>query len=132
MVDNQNLTNFLEFNDVIAVVGVSANQDKYGYKVFFDLFQKGYTVYAIHLDGGGVKGIKRYRDLKALPVKPTLVVSVVPPVVTKKIILECVSLGITKIWLQPGSDNPEVISLCRNNRLKFMAGACIMVKSLKK
>jgi predicted CoA-binding protein len=132
MADNQNSADFLATDDVIAVVGVSTNQDKYGYKVFFDLFQKGYTVYAIHPDGGEVNGIKRYRDLKSLPVKPTLVVSVVPPTVTKKIILECVSLGITKIWLQPGSDDPEVIALCRKNQLRFIAEACIMVKSLKK
>ena len=132
MADSQNSTDFLAASDVVAVVGVSANQDKYGYKVFFDLVDKGYNVYAVHPDGGDIKGFKRYCDLKSLPFKPDLVISVVPPAVTEKIILSCVALGIKKIWMQPGSESQAAINLCLKNKLQFITQACIMINSIKK
>jgi hypothetical protein len=124
--------NFLTDKSIIAVVGVSSAPEKYGNKVFFDLLNKGYRVYAIHPDGGEIQGNPRYANLSSLPEKPTLVVSVVPPKTTEKIILECVKLDIDKIWMQPGSESQAAIELCRKNKIKYLANACIIIQSIKK
>ena len=124
--------NFLSSQSIIAVVGVSADSEKYGQKVFFDLLNKGYKVYAVHPDGGEIQGQPRYASLSTLPEKPSLVVSVVPPEITEKIVEECVQLGINKIWMQPGSESQAAIELCRKNKIEYLANACIIIRSVKK
>ncbi len=119
---------FLDKNNVFAVVGVSLKPDKYGHKVFFDLFGAGYKVYAIHPDGGEVGGQPRYQDLASLPEKPDVACLVVPPPVTEKIVKECQRLGIGKVWLQPGSESEAVINYCRANGIKVLSGVCVMVE----
>ena len=114
--------------DIIAVVGVSSNPDKYGYKVFFDLIGKGYKVYAIHPDGGELNGHIRYKSLKDLPEVPTLVSIVVPPNITEEIVKECYILGVKRVWMQPGSESEKAIKFCKENGIEVLYGACIMIR----
>ena len=129
MTNNISLQEFLNPKNIIAVVGVSQDPQKYGHQVFFDLLRKGYQVYAVHPQDGEVNGQKRYKSLADLPVKPDVVSLVVPPEVSLKIARECVRLGIKKLWFQPGSENEEVLEYCRQNDLKILSGVCIMKKS---
>ena len=122
---------FLDKNNVLAVVGVSLDLNKYGHKVFFDLLNAGYKVYAVHPDGGEVRGQPRYQDLASLPEKPDVVSVVVPPAVTEKIIKECQRLGIDKVWMQPGSENEAAIRYCRANGIKVLSGVCVMIEREK-
>ncbi len=122
---------FLDKDNIIAVVGVSENPEKYGNKVFFDLLRAGYRVYAIHKDGGKVGGHKRYPDLRSLPEKPDVVNTVVPPAATEKIVRECKALGITKVWMQPGSENHQAINYCKKNGISVLHDVCIMLQRRK-
>ena len=121
---------FLLPQNIIAIIGVSSDKDKYGYKVFFDLLTKGYNVYAVHQAGGEIDGHIRYSSLFDLPVKPDIVVTVVKPEITEQIIRQCVNLGINKIWMQPGSDSQQAIDLCHDNNINVIANACMMIKSV--
>ncbi len=118
--------NFLNKSNIFAVVGVSKNKDKYGYKVFFDLLKKGYKVYPVHPQEGLVNGYLRYKDLISLPEKPDVVSVVVPPQVALEITKECYNLGIKKIWFQPGSESNEALNFCKNHNIKTLSGVCIM------
>lgn len=123
------MNNFLNKNDVIAVIGVSENKEKYGNIVFFDLLKKGYDVYPIHQDGGFLNDIKRYKDLSYLPKKPTIVNIVVKPEISKEILEQCLELNIKKVWLQPGSENDEIINFCKKNNLECLHNSCIMIET---
>jgi predicted CoA-binding protein len=125
------MTNFLEQNSVIAVVGVSLDSTKYGHKVFFDLLSKGYNVYAVHPVGGLVSKQTRYLNLNILPQKPDLVVIVTPPQETEKIVKECQKLNIKKIWFQPGSESKEAIDFCKKNNIFYLVNTCIIIDSIK-
>lgn len=118
-------------NDIMAVVGVSSDPEKYGNKVFFNLIEKGFKVYAVHPDGGEVEDHKRYPTLFDLPEAPNLVVSVVKPIVTEKIAGECVDLGIKRLWMQPGSESQAAIELCERNNIEVVHGECVMVRTSK-
>jgi predicted CoA-binding protein len=126
---NNHLDDFLTANDVIAVIGVSTDPNKYGHRVFLDLLKKGYNVYAVHPAGGEIAGHHRYINLSALPQKPDLVVTAVKPEITYKIIQECVQLGIKKFWMQPGSESHAAIDLCRHQNIRFLSGICIIIRS---
>lgn len=129
--DKDILNDFLDKKNIFAVVGVSLNANKYGHKVYQDLLNAGYQVYPIHPDNGKINGKKRYVNLKNLPYKPDVVSIVVPPNIAIQIVKQCKDLKIDKIWLQPGSESEEIINYCRDNKIKFLSNACIMVKRLQ-
>lgn len=110
-----------------AIVGASANTEKYGYKVLKDLNDAGYTVYPINPKGGEILELSVYEKLSDIDQKIDVVIFVVPPVVTAKILLEVKKIGITKVWLQPGSESDEAINYCKHNDIICTHHACIMV-----
>lgn len=112
----------------IAVVGVNDNPEKFGYRIFFDLLDAGYNVFPIGVRGGEVKGQKIFKTLEELPEKPDLVITVVPPVGTDKIVDDCIKLGIKEIWMQPGSQSFEGIEKAEAAGIKVTQRGCFMVQ----
>lgn len=122
---------FLNKNNIIAVVGASRNPEKYGYKVYKDLKEAGYKVYPINPNASEVLGDKCYPNLETLPVKPDVVNIVVPPNITEKIVKEVKKLSIKRVWMQPGSESEEAIKFCNENKIDVIYGACIMIERRK-
>lgn len=129
--ENPDVREFLSKERSIAVVGVSHNPEKYGHRVFFDLLEAGYQVYAVHRDGGAVRGHPRYPDLAGLPERPDVVNVVVPSAVTEQIVRECKALGIRRVWMQPGSESQDAINYCAENGIAVLHDMCIMVEKTK-
>ena len=113
---------------VWAVVGVSTDPDKFGHKVFRNLRQAGYNVYGVNPHGGLIEGQRLYRCLDDLPEKPAVVDTVVPPKVTEQIVQECARLGVTRVWMQPGSDSTDAIQFCQERGIQVVHHACAMVR----
>ncbi|MFA5131144.1 MAG: CoA-binding protein [Patescibacteria group bacterium] len=122
------INQFLNKNNIFAVIGVSRDTAKYGNQVFNYLLESGYTVYPINPREENISGIKCYPSLAELPIKPDLVDIVVPPKIALEIIKQCVKLGLNNIWFQPGSESDEAIKLCQANNLNFVSGVCVMAE----
>lgn len=119
---------FLDKRNVFAVIGASRDPQKYGYQVYRDLKSAGYKVYSINPNAQEILGDKCYSSLEELPVKPDVVVTVVPPHITERVVEDCKRLGIGKIWMQPGSESEKAIEFCEKNNLAVAHGICIMVE----
>jgi predicted CoA-binding protein len=113
----------------IAVVGVSEREEKFGFLIFRDLMKNGYNVQGINPRDGEVLGRKIYRNLRELEKIPDLVITVVPPSVTERIVEECKELGIKEIWMQPGSESKNAIEKARAYGIMITYNACFMVHS---
>jgi len=113
--------------EIFAVIGVSENPEKYGNKVFFSLKESGKKVYPINPKYDFIESERCYKKISDLPEKPTTVITVIKPEVTRKIVKECLEEGIKKVWLQPGSESEEAINFCKENGIKVITNACIMV-----
>lgn len=122
---------FLNKNNIFAVVGASRDPKKYGHQIFKDLKEAGYRVYPLNPQAERILGEDCYRSLRELPQKPDIVDVVVPPKVTEKIVRECNSLGIKKIWLQPGSESKEIIEFCQKNNIQVVHSVCVMIERKK-
>ena len=127
-----NPNNFLDKKNIIAIVGVSANPDKGGFKVFNKLKYKRFNVFPVNHKYDKIKDAVCYADLRSLPRKPDVVITVVPPVVSEKIVKECKNLKIDKIWMQPGSESEKAIRFCKKNNIKIVANACFVMDNLNK
>jgi len=122
---------FLDKRNVFAVVGASRDPKKYGYQVYKDLKGAGYKVYPVNPNAQEILGDKCYPSLEKLPVKPDVVNVVVPPKVTEHLVETCKKLGITKVWMQPGSESEKAIKFCEENGINVVYGVCVMVERAK-
>lgn len=122
------INKFLEKTNIFAVVGASRDPEKYGHQVYKDLKGAGYKVYPVNPNAKEILGDKCYPDLKNLPTKPDVVNIVVPPKVTEKTVKTCKMLGITKVWMQPGSESENAIKFCHENGIDVVYGTCVMVE----
>jgi len=113
-----------------AVVGVSADKSKFGYKVYVKLKKAGYTVYGINPKLNELEGEKVYKELSALPQKPEVVNFVVPAAVTLNMVPECAQNGIRYAWLQPGSESPAALDLLREHEMEVLQG-CVLTELRK-
>ena len=122
---------FLNKNNIFAVVGVSRDKEKFGWKVYSDLKSKGYEVYAINPKAQLISETKCYPTIKDLPQLPDVVSFVVPARITEEVLLECKELGIEKVWMQPGSESEKAIDFCKDNQIDVLYDVCVMVEEVK-
>lgn len=113
---------------VWAVVGVSQDRGKFGNIIFRDMRRAGYVVYGVHPSEDPVEGETIYGSLSELPVKPEVVNLVVPPAVTEQVVRECHTLGLPRVWMQPGAASAAAVAFCQEHGIKVIAGGpCAMV-----
>ncbi len=111
-----------------AVVGASANRDKYGNKVLRAYQQHGQEVYPINPRADAIEGLKAYPSLAAVPVKLRAVSIITPPKVTEQVVKEAAAAGVKFVWMQPGAEDDEAIRTAENLGLEVIArGPCYLV-----
>ena len=117
----------LEKNVVWAVLGATPREEKFGYRLYKRLKDRGYTVYPVNPNAEVVDGDKCYPTLSSLPEVPAIVDVVVPEAVGITAMQECKNLGISTVWLQPGADTPDVIAAAEALDLTVIRD-CVLVQ----
>lgn len=113
-----------------AVVGASTSRAKFGNKVLRCYQQHDMFVTPINPKEKIIEGLSCASSLDALePPFQNIGVSVVtPPSVTLAMLEKAKSLGINRIWLQPGSESPDVMRKAAELGLDPIAGGpCLLV-----
>ena len=113
----------------IAIVGATDHPAKYGGKVYRNLKAKGFTVFAVNPNRDEVDGDRCWPSVADLPQAPTIVDFVVPPAQTLNVLGECLDLGYTSVWIQPGAEDDAVLDFVAENGFNYLANACIMVSA---
>ncbi|MFO7872044.1 MAG: CoA-binding protein [Candidatus Undinarchaeales archaeon] len=121
-----NLEKFLKKENTFAVVGATTNKDKWGWKVFKNLKENSLEVYPVNPKYSEIDSDKCYSNLSEIPEKIDVAVTIVKPKVTEKIVKECKELGITKIWMQPGSESEKAVNYCKNNNIEVVHDVCMI------
>ena len=122
---------FLNKKNIFAVVGASRDPQKYGFQVYKDLKNAGYEVYPVNPNADEILGDKCYLGLEDLLIKPDVVDVVVPPKVTEQVVETCKKLGITKVWMQPGSESEAAIKFCEEKGIDVVYVVCVMIERAK-
>mgnify|MGYP000371379399 CR=1 FL=1 len=122
---------FLPDVKTVAVVGASRDPNKWGYKVFVTLKEKypDVRVYPINPKADEIAGSKVYPSLEDLPEVPDLVVTVVKPEVTEKVVKTAKKIGVKYIWMQPGSESESAIEEAEKANIKVFHHTCIVESS---
>ncbi|CAN0100033.1 unnamed protein product [Scytosiphon promiscuus] len=126
---NTLVRNFLAA-DRFAVVGASTNRSKFGNKVLRCYLWREKAVVPVNPREEEIEGQNCVKSLADLPEPREVSVSVVtPPAVTLGVVEEAGRLGVKRLWLQPGSENDEVLSKAEELGLDIIHGEpCVLVE----
>jgi uncharacterized protein len=113
----------------VAVVGATDTATKYGSVIYRDLKRKGYPVYAVNPNRETVDGDPAYADVGDLPAPPGIIDLVVPAHIGVGVVRRAIELGYDHIWVQPGAESPELLTLLQESGVDYIADACIMVRT---
>jgi uncharacterized protein len=98
-------------HQTVAVIGASADRSKFSNKAVRAYRDEGWDVYPVNPTQKEVEGIPAYPDLGAVPVDQIDRVSFyVPPGVGLKIVEQLPNKRIGEVWLNPGSESPELLT----------------------
>ncbi len=107
-----------------AVIGVSREPDKYGHEVFEVLRSGGYQVYPINPKYAEIGEQPCYSTLDALPERPEVVVTALPPLVTEKLMPGVIASGVPVIWMPPGCFTLAAIDACHTAGVRELHDIC--------
>lgn len=111
----------------VAILGASADPAKFGNKSLRAHLQQGYAVYPVNPKGGQIEGLRAYQRLADVPVERLDRISVyLPPHVGLGLLDEIAAKGCGELWLNPGSESPELINAAEARGLNVIV-ACSIV-----
>ena len=83
-------------------------------------------VYPICTNQEKIEGLRAFKALKDLPESIDVLIVVHKKELTIELIKEAITLNYKPaIWFMPGTDSPESIALCEENKLRY-AKSCLM------
>ncbi len=95
----------------IAILGASADRTKFGNKAVRAFRERGYQVYPVNPRGGTIEGLPVYASLADIPGGRLNRVSVyLPPERTLHMLPEIAARGCDELWLNPGTESPDVMA----------------------
>ncbi len=103
-----------------------------GVTKFLRLFKKKFPdiiIYPINRKADRIDGVEVCSSLEELPDVPDLVVTVVLPEITLRVVEKAIKLGIKRIWMQPGSESAQAIKRAEEAGITFYHHTCIVESS---
>ena len=110
----------------VAIIGASTDRSKFGNKAVRAFKQKGYQVFPINPKATEVEGLNAFSSISEIPLRPTMVSVYLPPPVLLKVLPEIAAKGCDELWLNPGTESPEVLAEAERLGLNVVA-ACSIV-----
>lgn len=111
----------------VAIVGASADREKFGNQSVRAHRDCGYDVYPINPRGGTIEGLPAYPDIESLPAGRLDRVSMyVPPKIGVTLLDAIAARGCDELWLNPGAESPELISRAHELGLNAIV-ACSLI-----
>lgn len=111
-----------------AVIGVSNDKEKYGYRIYKRLKEKGYNVFGVSPKYEKIDNDKIYENLDVIPSPIDVVVFVINPKFAKEYIGQMRTIGIGYAWMQPGTYNEEILDLMKSHGITPILD-CILVQT---
>jgi predicted CoA-binding protein len=112
----------------LAVAGVSRDTKQPANLIYRRLRQAGHEVFAINPNAESVEGDRAYASVAELPDRPDGVVVVTTAEATERVVEDCISAGVPRVWLHrgigPGSVSEIAIARCRESGTSVIRGGC--------
>jgi uncharacterized protein len=94
----------------VVVIGASSDRNKFGNKAVRAYRQQGYNVIPVNPKEDQVEGLPAVKTIRDVPVRPYRVSVYVPPPILLKLLPDIAAKGCDELWLNPGTESPEVLA----------------------
>lgn len=94
----------------IAIIGASKDRNKFGNKAVRAFLQQGYEVYPVNPREETIEGLRAFKSIADVPVRPQKVSVYLPPPVLLRVLPEIAARGCDEFWLNPGTESDEVLA----------------------
>ena len=72
--------------------------------------QQGYEVFPVNPKDEMVEGLRAFKSIADVPVRPEMVSVYLPPPVLLKVLPDIAAKGCDELWLNPGTESDEVLA----------------------
>jgi uncharacterized protein len=110
----------------IAIIGASNDRAKFGNKSVRAFRQQGYEVFPVNPREETIEGLRAFKSIRDVPVRPQMVSVYLPPSVLLKVLPDIAARGCDELWLNPGTESDEVIAEAERLGLNIVQ-ACSIV-----
>ena len=110
----------------IAIIGASTDRNKFGNKAVRAFRQQGYEVFPVNPKEEVVEGLRAFKSIAEVPVRPQMISVYLPPVVLLKVLPDIAAKGCDELWLNPGTESAEVLAEAERLKLNVVQ-ACSIV-----
>jgi hypothetical protein len=110
----------------VAVIGASTDRSKFGNKAVRAYVRQGFQVFPINPRETSIEGIPALASIRDLPQRPDLISVYLPPPVLLKVLPDIAARGCDELWLNPGTDSPEVVAAAEALGLNVIQACSIL------
>lgn len=110
----------------IAILGASTDRAKFGNKAVRAFQQQGYEVFPVNPKEETVEGLRAFKSIAEVPVRPQMVSVYLPPPVLLKVLPDIAAKGCDELWLNPGTESDAVLAEAERLKLNVVQ-ACSIV-----
>lgn len=110
----------------IAIIGASAQPEKYGNKAVRAYLQQGWTVYPVNPKESLIEGQAAYKSVREIPGTVDEASIYLPAQLVPAVLREIKTKGIKRVWLNPGTESDEAVALAEELGLEAVVGCSIV------
>jgi len=110
----------------VIILGASRDRSKFGNKAVRAFRQQGYTVYPVNPKETEIEGLPCYRSVADVPVRPERISVYLPPPVLLGLLPAIAARGCDELWINPGSESPEVVDEAERLGLNVVQACSIL------
>ena len=126
-IDNDNeLKQILTIIKTVASVGVSSNEEKPSYGIFYYLMEHGYQMIPVNPTASEILGLRVYPDLISIPQKIDVVQVFRKPEDVPPVVKHAIQIGAKIVWMQKGIVHEEAAKKAEAAGLKVVMNRCMM------
>jgi predicted CoA-binding protein len=114
----------------VAIIGASADRNKFGNKAVRAFVRQGYSVYPVNPKEPQIEGLITFRRITEVPVRPDLISIYLPPPVLLQILPDIAARGCNELWLNPGTESAEVLAAAKRLELNVIQACSIVAIGL--
>jgi len=91
----------------VAIVGASADRNKFGNIAVRAFVRQGWRVFPVNPNAAQIENLPAFKSISEVPERPNLISVYLPPPVLLKILPDIAARGCDELWLNPGTESPE-------------------------
>ena len=114
----------------VAVIGASANPDRYSNMAVRGYQDKGYEVWPVHPSAQPVAGLTCYTDIASLPGQADVISMYVNPKLGLQLVDEITEHKPQFVWLNPGADSDELEQALADKNVAVMRTCNLVALSM--